>query len=186
AQSLQVRASGRTDAGTSEAKSLVHTIRATYIPAAGFPRSDLVLLTGAPAFGVDLVAKAYGAFPWLVLAVLAITYLVLLRAFRSVVLPLKAVLLNLLSVSAAIDVVAEPMLCVATALSPGAGVGTRQSSGRAAKSRLAFLYHPIPERGCFHLPFISFNAPSCVASPFATASFRCMSCAFMTSSAVVP
>lgn len=85
----------------------MHTIRATYIPAAGFPRSDLVLLTGAPAFGVDFVAKAYGAFPWLVLAVLAITYLVLLRAFRSVVLPLKAVLLNLLSVSAAIDVVAE-------------------------------------------------------------------------------
>jgi RND superfamily putative drug exporter len=104
AQSLQIRASGRTDAGTFEAKDLVHTIRARYVPAAGFPRSDLVLLTGAPAFGVDFVSKAYGAFPWLVLAVLVITYLVLLRAFRSVVLPLKAVLLNLLSVSAAYGV----------------------------------------------------------------------------------
>ena len=33
-----------------------------------------------------------------------------------------------------------------------------QSSGRAAKSRLACLYHPIPEMGCFHRPFISFEA----------------------------
>jgi hypothetical protein len=54
--------------------------------------------------------------------------------------------------------------------------GTPQSAGRAAKSRLAFLCHPIPETGCFHLPFISFNAPSCVASPCATTSFRCLSC----------
>ena len=104
AQALQIRASGRTDAGTTQAKALVHAIRERYIPAAGFPRSDRVLLTGAPAFGVDFVGKAYGAFPWLVLAVLVITYFVLLRAFRSVVLPLKAVLLNLLSVSAAYGV----------------------------------------------------------------------------------
>jgi RND superfamily putative drug exporter len=74
------------------------------VPAAGFPRSDAVYVTGAPAFGVDFVAKAYAAFPWLVAAVLLITYFVLLRAFRSVVLPLKAVLLNLLSVSAAYGV----------------------------------------------------------------------------------
>ena len=38
--------------------------------------------------------------PWLVVAALVLTYLVLLRAFRSVLLPLKAVLLNLLSVAA--------------------------------------------------------------------------------------
>jgi RND superfamily putative drug exporter len=103
-QVLQVRAAGRTDSGTPEAISLVHAIRNKYIPAADFPASDRVLLTGAPAFGVDFTAKAYGAFPWLVLAVLVITYFVLLRAFRSVVLPLKAVLLNLLSVSAAYGV----------------------------------------------------------------------------------
>ena len=44
--------------------------------------------------------SAYSAFPWLVLAVLVITYLLLLRAFRSVFLPLKAVIMNLLSVAA--------------------------------------------------------------------------------------
>ncbi|MDP9293677.1 MAG: MMPL family transporter, partial [Actinomycetota bacterium] len=63
-----------------------------------------VLLTGAPAFGVDFIDKAYGAFPWLVLAVLVVSYLLLLRAFRSVVLPLKAVVMNLLSVSATFGV----------------------------------------------------------------------------------
>jgi RND superfamily putative drug exporter len=104
AQALQIRAAGRTDAGTPQAKGLVRVIRDRYIPAAGFPRSDLVVLTGAPAFGVDFVGKAYSAFPWLVAAVLVITYFVLLRAFRSLFLPLKAVLLNLLSVSAAYGV----------------------------------------------------------------------------------
>ena len=72
----------------------------TTFPAARFPQSDDVLLTGAPAFGVDFIDTAYGAFPWLVLAVLVLSYLLLLRAFRSIFLPLKAVLLNLLSVSA--------------------------------------------------------------------------------------
>ncbi|HEY6053281.1 MAG TPA: MMPL family transporter, partial [Gaiellaceae bacterium] len=43
---------------------------------------------------------AYRYFPWLVLAVLVLTYLLLMRAFRSLLLPLKAVLLNLLSVAA--------------------------------------------------------------------------------------
>jgi uncharacterized membrane protein YdfJ with MMPL/SSD domain len=97
---LQVRAAGRTDSGTQQAMDLVHRIRDRYIPASGFPSGTDVLLTGAPAFGVDFIDKAYGVFPWLVLAVLVVSYLVLLRAFRSVVLPAKAVVMNLLSVGA--------------------------------------------------------------------------------------
>src|SRR4051794_14812076 len=103
-QVLQVRAAGHTDSGTQSAIDLVHRIRDRYVPAAGFPGNVDVLVTGAPAFGVDFVAKAYSAFPWLVLAVLIVSYFVLMRAFRSVVLPLKAVLMNLLSVSAAYGV----------------------------------------------------------------------------------
>ena len=53
-----------------------------------------------PPQGVDYLSRSYGAFPWLVLGVLVLTYLVLLRAFRSLVLPLKAVLLNVLTVAA--------------------------------------------------------------------------------------
>jgi len=96
----QVRAAGRSDAGEDPAVDLVHRIRDRYLPAAGFPASADVLLTGAPAFGVDFIDKSYSAFPWLVLAVLVISYLLLLRAFRSVFLPLKAVIMNLLSVAA--------------------------------------------------------------------------------------
>ncbi len=99
-QIAQIRAAGYSDSGTQTAMDLVHRIRGRYIPEAHFPSSVHVVLTGAPAFGVDFLDKAYGAFPWLVLAVLVISYFLLLRAFRSVVLPIKAVLMNLLSVTA--------------------------------------------------------------------------------------
>src|SRR3954452_19005880 len=101
---LQIRAAGHSDAGTQAAIDLVHRIRERYIPRAGFPADATVLLTGAPAFGVDFVDKAYSTFPWLVLAVLVVSYLLLTRAFRSIVLPAKAVIMNLLSVSAAYGV----------------------------------------------------------------------------------
>ncbi len=98
-QVFQVRAAGKGDSGEASSQDLVHRIRDTYIPNAHFGSVD-VILSGAPAFGVDFIDVAYGAFPWLILAVLVLSYLLLLRAFRSVVLPLKAVILNLLSVSA--------------------------------------------------------------------------------------
>jgi RND superfamily putative drug exporter len=97
---LQVRAAGRSDSGTEAAMDAVARLRESYVPAARFPHGSEVLVSGAPAFGVDFLDKAYGAFPWLVLAVLVVSYLLLLRAFRSVVLPAKAVIMNLLSVSA--------------------------------------------------------------------------------------
>ncbi len=97
---VQIRAAGHSDSGTPAAIDLVDRIRDRHVPAARFPPSADVLLTGAPAFGVDFIDKAYGAFPWLVLAVLVVSYLLLLRAFRSVVLPAKAVVMNLLSVGA--------------------------------------------------------------------------------------
>src|SRR5512132_1926602 len=100
AQLVQIRAAGKSDSGTDAAVNLVHRIRDDYIPQSNFPPDSNVLLTGAPAFGIDFIDTAYGAFPWLVLAVLVLSYLLLLRAFRSVFLPLKAVLLNVLSVSA--------------------------------------------------------------------------------------
>jgi uncharacterized membrane protein YdfJ with MMPL/SSD domain len=100
ARIAQIRVAGHNDAGEPPSVDLVHRIRDDYIPGARFPASADVLLTGAPAFGVDFIDKAYGAFPWLVLAVLVLSYLLLLRAFRSVVLPAKAVVMNLLSVSA--------------------------------------------------------------------------------------
>jgi uncharacterized membrane protein YdfJ with MMPL/SSD domain len=96
----QIRAAGRGDAGTQAAMDLVDRLRDRYVPAARFPPGAEVIVTGAPAFGVDFIERAYHAFPWLVLAVLVLSYLLLLRAFRSIILPLKAVIMNVLSVAA--------------------------------------------------------------------------------------
>src|SRR5438876_10392375 len=79
----------------------VHRLRDRIIPDAAFPSGIRVLAGGGPAQGVDFLSRAYSYFPWLVLGVLVLTYVLLLRAFRSLILPLKAVVLNLLSVGAA-------------------------------------------------------------------------------------
>ena len=96
----QVIVATRHEYGSQQAKRFVHRLRGDLIPAARFPAGVVVQAGGAPPQGVDFLHRAYGAFPWLVLAVLALTYLLLMRAFRSLLLPLKAVLLNLLSVGA--------------------------------------------------------------------------------------
>ena len=56
---------------------------------------------GGAASATDFVSRTLGSFPWLILGVLALTYLLLVRAFRSLLLPLKALVLNLLTVAAA-------------------------------------------------------------------------------------
>jgi uncharacterized membrane protein YdfJ with MMPL/SSD domain len=95
----QVVVATRHDYGTDQAKKFAVRFRHTYVPAARFG-STRVDAGGGPPAGVDFIDRAYGVFPWLVLGVLAVTYLVLMRAFRSLLLPLKAVILNLLSVGA--------------------------------------------------------------------------------------
>jgi RND superfamily putative drug exporter len=64
-----------------------------------------VALGGVGPEGRDFVKAVYGKFPYVVLFVLILTYLLLMRAFRSIVLPLKAVLLNLVSLGAAYGIV---------------------------------------------------------------------------------
>jgi uncharacterized membrane protein YdfJ with MMPL/SSD domain len=91
---------GRHEYGQEAAQQFVKRVRNTIVPATGFPSRTRLLVGGGPAQGVDFLQRSYRAFPWLVLAVLALTYLLLLRVFRSLLLPLKAVLLNVLSVSA--------------------------------------------------------------------------------------
>lgn len=56
---------------------------------------------GMPAQTQDFVSATYGSFPLMVLLIALLTFLVLIRAFRSVLLPLKAVVLNVISVAAA-------------------------------------------------------------------------------------
>jgi RND superfamily putative drug exporter len=55
---------------------------------------------GQEAQSRDFVAAVYGSFPLMFSLIALITFILLARAFRSVVLPLKAVLLNILSLAA--------------------------------------------------------------------------------------
>ncbi len=91
---------GRHEYGAELSSQLVRRIRDTLVPRARFPEGVRVYVGGSPAQGLDYLSRSYAWFPWLVAAALVLTYLVLLRAFRSVLLPLKAVLLNVLSVAA--------------------------------------------------------------------------------------
>jgi RND superfamily putative drug exporter len=100
----QVIVAPRHEYGSEAAQSFVHRVRGPLIEAARFPAGVTVRAGGAPPQGVDFIHRAYGAFPWLVAAVLALTYLLLMRAFRSMLLPLKAVILNLISVAASYGV----------------------------------------------------------------------------------
>jgi RND superfamily putative drug exporter len=84
---------------------LVRRVRERLVPAARFPTDAEVSVGGVPAQGLDYLTRTYERFPWLVVGALVLTYLILLRAFRSLLIPLKAVLLNALTVAAACGVV---------------------------------------------------------------------------------
>jgi RND superfamily putative drug exporter len=53
----------------------------------------------------DFVHAVYGAFPYMLAFVILLTFLLLMRAFRSVFLPFKAVVLNLVSLGAAFGII---------------------------------------------------------------------------------
>jgi RND superfamily putative drug exporter len=62
-------------------------------------------LAGVPAVDRDFVHAVYGNFPYVLAFVLVLTLILLARAFRSIVLPIKAALLNLISLAAAFGIV---------------------------------------------------------------------------------
>jgi RND superfamily putative drug exporter len=98
---LHVEVTGKSEYGKPASEEFVHRLRDEIIPGARFPQGAEVVAGGGPPSGVDFIELTYGAFPWLVAGVLVLTYFLLLRAFRSLLLPLKAILLNLLSIGAA-------------------------------------------------------------------------------------
>jgi RND superfamily putative drug exporter len=62
-------------------------------------------LGGVAAVDRDFVHAVYGNFPYVLAFVLVLTLILLARAFRSIVLPIKAAILNLLSLAAAFGIV---------------------------------------------------------------------------------
>jgi RND superfamily putative drug exporter len=64
-----------------------------------------VRVGGRPAQDRDFIDAVYGNFPLMLALIAVITFILLARAFRSLLLPLKAVILNVISVGAAWGVV---------------------------------------------------------------------------------
>jgi putative drug exporter of the RND superfamily len=60
-----------------------------------------VRVGGVPAQNEDFIEAVYGNFPLMIALIALITFVLLARAFRSLLLPLKAVVLNIISVAAA-------------------------------------------------------------------------------------
>jgi RND superfamily putative drug exporter len=88
------------DAVSVETQDAIKRLRKTHIPAAfeGVPAT--VLVTGEAAFNLDFFKiandAAYVVFPF----VLGVSFFLLLVVFRSIVVPIKAIFLNLLAVGA--------------------------------------------------------------------------------------
>jgi putative drug exporter of the RND superfamily len=62
-------------------------------------------LTGVAAVDRDFLHALYGNFPYVLAFVMILTLILLTRAFRSIVLPIKAVLLNLISLAASFGII---------------------------------------------------------------------------------
>jgi putative drug exporter of the RND superfamily len=88
-----------------ETAGVVHQLRDVVVPAATDGSGLEVLVGGNTAAFVDLDRQMSARLPILIGAVVALAFVLLMIAFRSILVPLKAALMNLLSVSAAYGVI---------------------------------------------------------------------------------
>ncbi len=88
------------DGSTSAGRDVVTNVRA-----AAHAVGPGVRVGGIGAENADFVSAIYGSFPLMIALIAALTFVLLARAFRSLLLPLKAVVLNVISVSAAWGVI---------------------------------------------------------------------------------
>jgi len=95
-----VEAVPQPDSGTSAGQTNLDAVRDT-AHAAG----PDVRVGGGPAANDDFINAVYGSFPLMIALIAITTFILLARAFRSLLLPLKAIILNILSVAAAWGVV---------------------------------------------------------------------------------
>jgi RND superfamily putative drug exporter len=89
------------DDSTPEGRATLDRVR-TAAHAAG----PEVQVGGLPAMNEDFINAVYGGFPLMIALIGVVTFILLARAFRSLLLPLKAVILNVASVAAAWGVLA--------------------------------------------------------------------------------
>ncbi len=102
AQWFVVPKSAPQDKATDE---LVNRLRTSVVPAAVAGSTTKAYVTGSGAISVDFASFLARRLPLFIGVVLALSFLLLMAVFRSVLVPLKAVIMNLLSIGAAYGVV---------------------------------------------------------------------------------
>jgi RND superfamily putative drug exporter len=86
---------------SAETSSLVHRIRDEIVPAAGAE----AYVGGLTATFIDVSDRVAARMPMFIGAIVGLSFLLLVLVFRSILVPLKAALMNLLSIGAAYGVV---------------------------------------------------------------------------------
>ena len=89
------------DPGSEESVTAVRRLREQYVPDAFGAEPVAVYVTGVAAFNFDFFEITNQYMPIVFAVVLSFSFLLLLVVFRSIVVPLKAIVMNLLSVGAA-------------------------------------------------------------------------------------
>ena len=89
------------EGSSEEASAAIDRLRDKYVPEAFGGAQDRVLVGGGPAENRDYFALIGDWLPIVIAFVLALSFLLLTLAFRSIVVPLTAIVVNLLSVGAA-------------------------------------------------------------------------------------
>jgi RND superfamily putative drug exporter len=90
---------------SAQTQVLVQTLRNRVIPAATSGTGLHALVGGETAGSVDASSYLSSRLPWVIGAVLLLSFLLLMAVFRSLAIPIKAVIVNLLSVGAAYGVI---------------------------------------------------------------------------------
>jgi RND superfamily putative drug exporter len=85
----------------TQTTALVDTLRTDVLP----KEHATSYVTGSTAGSVDFTNKITSRLLWLIIAVVAISFLLLTAAFRSIVIAIKAAVLNILSIGAAYGVI---------------------------------------------------------------------------------
>jgi RND superfamily putative drug exporter len=96
-----------TDGAAKPARKVISNLQHTVLPdlQAQIGGDVKVTLSGVAPEDRDFVHAVYGNFPYVLGFVVLLTFLLLMRAFRSIVLSVKAVILNLISLACALGVV---------------------------------------------------------------------------------
>jgi RND superfamily putative drug exporter len=102
--SALIQATPSTSSESDATRALVGRLRDSVVPAAALSRIATVDVGGETARSDDARAQVSGSMWKIVLFVLALSFVVLVVMLRSLLLPLKAVLMNLLSIGAALGV----------------------------------------------------------------------------------